>query len=54
MDNERTTVGYWVTAIIVVLAVVAAVWWYTASDASPLIPNTGATNTTDALDYVAE
>ncbi len=44
MDTNERTAGYWVTAIIMVLALAAAVWWYTASD-TVLVPNTGTVET---------
>ncbi|MBP9757218.1 MAG: hypothetical protein KBD06_01320 [Candidatus Pacebacteria bacterium] len=52
MDTDERAAGYWITAVVVVLAITAAVWWYTAVDTLPSIPNTGATSS--PLQYVAE
>ncbi len=37
--------GVFAASVIAIFAVVAAVWWYTAVDTSPAVPNTGATTT---------
>ncbi len=56
MDQSNTT-AYWVAGIIIVLLAVAGIWWWTAQDTSPLVPNTGTTtsegmNDADYLDSI--
>jgi hypothetical protein len=52
MDTSRTEI-YWMPAVLIVLAIVGGVWWYTALDSSPLVPNSGGT-ASSSLEYVRE
>ncbi len=44
MDRTDNTVA-WVVGIVLVLLVLAGIWWYASSINVPGIPNTGATST---------
>lgn len=52
MDRETSTTTYWVWAIVLVALVVLGVWWLTANDTNPLVPNTGETAGESAVDDV--
>ena len=45
MDNTNT-VGWWIFGIVVVVLIALAIWWASASQTSPGVPNTGTQSTT--------
>ncbi len=48
MDQTRNTTVYWTLGIIIVLAALIALFWW--SDTTPLTPNTGTQNNTELMD----
>ncbi|MBV9159472.1 MAG: hypothetical protein JO019_02655 [Candidatus Kaiserbacteria bacterium] len=51
MDNTRTNTTAWIVGAIIVLLVIAGIWWAVAAynNSSPGLPNTGVDNTTSGV-----